>query len=257
MRHGERVDFTFGPWIPYCFDEDGRYIRKDLNMPRSIPKRKSGPEGFFKDSPLTNIGLVQASLLGDALREVGTKINTVYCSPSLRCVQTCDSLLNALGKNKHISINIEPGLFEWLEWYPETLPDWMSVEELEAAGYNINKQYEPFITVAELEGTRENCEQYYLRSSFVVQSALAATAQKGGNILMVGHAATLDVCTREILGEKPRQQQQLAKLIQKVPYCSMTVIAQNAEKKWELQEPLFPPMIHSDNHRFDWKLLLS
>lgn len=257
MRHGERIDFTFGPWIPYCFDEGGKYIRKDLNMPRSVPKRKSGPQGFFKDSPLTNIGLLQATLLGEALREAETKIHTVYCSPSLRCVQTCDAMLRGMGLHKDLPINIEPGLFEWLVWYPEVLPEWMTTEELQAAGFNVTNNYVPFVTVAELEEARENCEQFYLRSSFVVQSALNQTEQKRGNILLVGHAATLDVCSRELLGEKPRTPQELTKLIQKVPYCSLAVVGQNADNKWELLEPPCPPMIHSANQRFDWKILLS
>ena len=113
MRHGERLDYAFGDWISQCFDKNGNYCPTNLNMPDSVPKRSQGPSAYIKDSPLTKMGIFQAQLTGEAFVKEHLEVSDVYCSPSLRCIQTCDAFLKGCNKNNEIKIKVEPGLFEW------------------------------------------------------------------------------------------------------------------------------------------------
>ena len=196
-----QVDFTFGTWIPYCFDETGTlhawtylmtyyliflsnilggYVRKDLNMPLSVPKRQGSPESFFKDCPLTILGETQAGLLGQALRIAGVStIQHVYCSPSLRSLQTCHNILKGLEVEHSVPICLEPGLFEWLAWYQDSMPQFLTPSEMRDAGFRLHDQHQYFIDFNELSDRRESAEQYYMRSHYVTQCALRCTEHIG------------------------------------------------------------------------------
>lgn len=178
MRHGERVDFTFGTWIPYCFDEFGNYMRKDLNMPKVLPHRRNSPEGWQNDSPLTNVGVYQARLTGEALLDANVQIDHVYCSPSYRCVQTCTSALEGLELSGKHKIKLEPGLFEWMAWYPNGVPDWLSSKELIDSKYDIDLNYEPVLQATDLASQlKESTEQFYMRNHEVLLQLLERTSE--------------------------------------------------------------------------------
>lgn len=102
VRHGERIDLSFGPqWIEQAFDRNGKYRRINLNMPYELPQRSSKRE-FLGDSPITEIGQFQARLTGEALNNEGYKIHYCYVSPALRCIQTAHQILKC--KLKYFSI---------------------------------------------------------------------------------------------------------------------------------------------------------
>lgn len=252
MRHGERVDFTFGKWVPHCFDKDGNYIRKDLNMPKTVPKRHDGPEGFVRDTPLTNIGRYQAKLVGEGARLNGITIEHVYASPALRCMQTCDGFLKGMGIKDKVSIRIEPALFEWIGWYVNGPPTYMKPEDYVAAGFNIDLNYTPLITTADILKA-ETVKGYYERSARLVKRIL--DQHPCGDILLVGHGSTLDVCSRDLMNCEVRDQDKLLDIVSNVPYCSLVEVAFDG-KNWSFQKT-FPPVTHTTNERFNWKVLKS
>ncbi|XP_022238405.1 protein UBASH3A homolog isoform X2 [Limulus polyphemus] len=224
IRHAERVDFTFGAWIPKCFDCSGKYVRQNLNMPSSVPVRSGGPQAFFKDCPLTNIGLHQATLTG-------------------------------MGQTD-LAINLEPGLFEWLGWYQDGMPEWMTMEELKNCRFNINEKYKPVITENEIRNKNESGEEYYMRSYYVTQTLLEKSCQPGQTLLLVGHAATLDTCTRQLTGHPPRSSNDIVHRVHGIPYCAVATAEEDENGKWALVCPPVLPLTHTANMGFDWKHLL-
>ena len=112
-------------------------------MPVELPDRQGFPKSFNHDGPITMVGETQARLLGQGLRLAGVgNIQHVFCSPSLRCLQTCKNLLKGLqeGDEKEINklkIAVEPGLFEWTAYYPDHMPQFLTKVEILNAGFDL------------------------------------------------------------------------------------------------------------------------
>ena len=250
MRHAERVDLTFGhDWFNLYIDDKG-YHRRNLNMPRRIPPRRGGPRDFFMDGPITEIGTFQAKLIGEAIRAKGISFSHVFSSPSLRSIQTATSVLEGM-VDQQSKIKIEPALFEWMTWCKNTLPKFLTSSELIEFGMKIDENYQPFFSLTQFN-LHEKCDEYYYRSHTFADHV---AKNYPGNILMVGHSASLDVCTRLLTGGSLRKTDDLIRVIQKVPFCGHVVIEQLSNKRWSLVQSAIPSLAHSQNQAFDWRVL--
>ncbi|XP_043936974.1 ubiquitin-associated and SH3 domain-containing protein B [Protopterus annectens] len=257
-RHGERMDVVFGKyWLSQCFDAKGKYMRTNLNMPASLPPRSTGYRDYDKDAPITVFGSTQARLIGEALLESNTAIDYIYCSPSLRCVQTAAGILKGLQQENKLKMRIEPGLFEWTKWVSgNVLPAWLPVTELAAANFVVDTTYRPHIPVSKLV-VSESYETYINRSCQVTKEILSECKNQGSNILIVAHASSLEACTRQLQGLPPQNSKDFIQVVRKIPYLGFCACEEvNETGLWQLVDPPILPLTHGPNHSFNWREIL-
>lgn len=256
MRHGERVDYAFTKWANFCFDADGQYHRLDLNMQKTLPARANPADSWRNDSPITKVGCLQAELTGDMLSDSNVEFEFIFCSPSFRCVQTAQALLKGLGAKDSAMIRIEPALFEWCGWYPEKIPEFLAIGELIEAGYNVDEDYAPLVTVADLSSRYKNetIQEFYERNHMASEFATKLTSK---NVLLVGHAANIETNSRLLLGHAPRPINEIAKLMSKVSYVSLLALERLSDGQWKIVAPNVLPISHTKNFQFEWQEFLD
>uniref|UniRef100_A0A5K3EJS1 Phosphoglycerate mutase family protein n=1 Tax=Mesocestoides corti TaxID=53468 RepID=A0A5K3EJS1_MESCO len=251
----------------------GLYRRVNLNMPPCLPVREDIIDHAL-DSPLTQVGMFVAASCGRALAEAGIRFSACYASPALRCVQTACQLLHA-ADHSNLAVRIEPFLFEWLGWYSGKLPNFLSPSILSEMGYNVDTGYRSVSSTEQLD-LQESVSQFYARSTQLVKDILDQHQTTDANILVVGHAATLDSCTRGLLKKRFRSGgggggngissngagggmndvEELHRRCASVPYCGL-LCAVEGGRRWRLEEPPIPPFTHGQNIDFDWRQFQS
>lgn len=113
----------------------------------------------------------------------------------------------------------------------------MTDEELVHGGINIDTEYR-----SQLKNLRvlENEYQYYDRSRDTMKRLIKLHQKRGGTVLLVAHAPSLEVLTRHLMNGQPRPER-LAELAGKVDYCSMTIVEGDpASKAWRFRYSLDP-----------------
>ncbi|KAK0058836.1 protein UBASH3A [Biomphalaria pfeifferi] len=247
MRHGERCDFAFGKsWVKRCFDDSGHYTQKDLNLPKKMIQRDTVSD-FLRDSPLTEIGMFQARATGDAFKDANVDIKHVFVSPSLRCVQTAQNVIDGMDNNAELCV--EPAAFEWLGWYKNGMPNLLTPDQLTNCGFNVNLLYKPYLETKDYQ-LDETVSDYYDRCHQLTQHIFKSCEE--GDVLIVAHAGSLDTFTRRLRGKNPRTSQEMHLILPSFTYCCLCCLAYSDKtNKWQFVDPPIPPL-----HEFDWKVML-
>ncbi|KAF8368751.1 hypothetical protein PRIPAC_86580 [Pristionchus pacificus] len=242
MRHSERVDDVFNGWTKKAI-KDGVYSPYDLNMPPSLPIKRP-IENYSLDTPITVNGQVLAKMIGRGLFVLKKVPDVIYCSPSLRCLQTAHAV-KTLSQSK-AKLRVEPALFENPHLY-RAMPTLATKEE--RAQFEVDERYQPLIRLKDLFAKEERIKSYNSRLKDVLLRIAATTepspdTTKPLTVLVVGHASTVDLAVG-VLNPKQRQTttDDLHRIGDRIPYCS-TVLFRRQSSYWEPIPDALPPVTY-------------
>ncbi len=142
------------------------------------------------DPPLSPKGLEQARVVGAYLKP--KNIAAVYCSPFLRAIQTAQMIYEETG----VRFRIEEALSEWLRptWF-STKPQFLDERELQADFPGYDPSYRSSIAVTHPE--EEEGVQVYGRVKRFLERL---DQQETGNVVLVGHGASMTQAARALTG---------------------------------------------------------
>lgn len=184
-RHGHRFDFAFPEWFNTA---ERRY-----------------------DPPLSDEGFKQVQQLATRLQtEV---IDHIFCSPFLRAIQTADPIAKLL----NLPIKIERGLGEWLN------PDWMTEYPQTETFEILRDKYliDPHYSSRLIPQYPESEAAMLQRMADIAQLLVS---EFSGNLLLVGHGATVGGVTAGLIGEN---------MILQAPLCCLTQLVWTQEQ-WQV-----------------------
>uniref|UniRef100_A0A914E7N8 Uncharacterized protein n=1 Tax=Acrobeloides nanus TaxID=290746 RepID=A0A914E7N8_9BILA len=220
-----------------AFNDEGRYHRFDLNMPTKLLRRDG--EDYLLDSPITRTGIFVAERVGYALKVNKTLPDVIYTSPSLRCIQTATAVSRGMGR-PDIQLRIEPGLSQ-KTWLHDRIPLFMSPNELEEQGFNIDTSYVPILRRHGLCEKGETMKSYSYRVHRTLGQILRRreNARTDQTVLLVGHATTVDLAAgyfMDRIGTKNNYKRF-------VPYCAFV----SFERRYDgwMRTNMLPPMTYN------------
>ena len=91
-------------------------------------------------------------------------------------------------------------------WCRGSFPTFMTPAELSKCGLVVDTSYVSQVALQYLKPNETHLE-FYKRMFNITRLILKTIGPASGNVMFVGHAATLEACTRQLVGAQPRTAQ--------------------------------------------------